>query len=75
MNVPPSSTVTLINALRFLALDIKSDDGIANAAIAEAADRLEQQATEIGLLKARLSSDAAIEKWKRDKAPSAPLPA
>lgn len=36
-----SSTPTLIAALRILARDIQSGDGVANAAIAEAADRLE----------------------------------
>lgn len=40
-----SSTETLIAAMRSLASDIQSGDGVANAAIAEAADRLvEQQA-------------------------------
>lgn len=37
-----SSTETLIAALRVLANDIQSQDGVANAAIAEAADRLEE---------------------------------
>lgn len=32
---------TLISALRVLARDIQSEDGVANAAIAEAADRIE----------------------------------
>jgi hypothetical protein len=36
-----TSTATLIKAMRVLADDIQSDDGIANLAIAEAADRLE----------------------------------
>jgi hypothetical protein len=36
-----SSTETLIAAMRILARDIQSGDGVANAAIAEAADRLE----------------------------------
>ena len=40
-NIPQSSTETLISALRILARDIQSGDGAANAAIAEAADRLE----------------------------------
>ena len=35
-------TKTLIGALRILAVDIQSGDGVANAAIAEAADRLEE---------------------------------
>ena len=32
---------TLINALRVLALDIQSDDGIANTVVAQAANELE----------------------------------
>src|SRR5271154_3722525 len=39
-----SDTQTLIDALRILARDIKSGDGVANACIAEAADRLEELA-------------------------------
>ena len=35
-----SSTHTLIAALRILAKDIQSQDGVANAAIDEAADRM-----------------------------------
>lgn len=35
-----SSTLTLANALAILARDIQSDDGVANAAIQEASDRL-----------------------------------
>ena len=38
-----SSTETLIKAMRILATDIQFDDGVANAVIAEAADRLEEQ--------------------------------
>ena len=37
-----TDTNTLIDALRIIARDIYSEDGIANAAISEAADRLEQ---------------------------------
>lgn len=37
-----SSVETLIAAMRVLSNDIQSDDGVANAAIAEAADRLER---------------------------------
>lgn len=37
-----SSTQTLIDAMRILATEIESDDGVANAAIAEAADALER---------------------------------
>ena len=35
-----SSTTTLIKALQILSKEIQSEDGVANAAIAEAADRL-----------------------------------
>ena len=38
-----TETKVLIEALRILARDIQSGDGVANAAIAEAADRLEKQ--------------------------------
>ena len=38
-----TDTKTLIKALRILAEDIESGDGVANACIAEAADRLEEQ--------------------------------
>lgn len=37
-----TDTKTLIKAMRALANDIQTDDGIANAAIREAADRLEE---------------------------------
>ena len=36
-----TDTETLIKALRILAEEIQSDDGVANACVAEAADRLE----------------------------------
>jgi len=37
-----TDTQTLIAAMRLLAKDIETDDGVANAAIAEAADRLDE---------------------------------
>jgi len=37
-----TDTKTLISALRILSKDIQSEDGVANAVIAEAADRLEE---------------------------------
>jgi hypothetical protein len=42
MIAPRASTETIIKALRILARDTVSDDGIANAAITEAADRLDE---------------------------------
>lgn len=45
--IPYTETKVLHDALRVLARDIISDDGAANVAIAEAADRLSEQAKEI----------------------------
>ena len=42
---------TLIHALRILARDIQSEDGIANACIAEGADRIEELVEEIETLR------------------------
>ena len=42
MNTPRTSTPVLIAAMRALARDIESPDGVASAAILEAAERLEQ---------------------------------
>ena len=38
-----TSTETLIAAMRILSQDIQSEDGVANAAVAEAAERLAEQ--------------------------------
>ena len=45
-----SSTETLIAAMRILSQDIQSDDGAANAAVAEAAERLAEQHMRIAQL-------------------------
>jgi uncharacterized protein (UPF0212 family) len=45
-----SSTETLIKAMRILSQDIQSEDGAANAAVAEAAQRLEEQQARIAQL-------------------------
>lgn len=42
MSTPKTSTKVLTEALRALAMDIQSTDGVANATIAEAAGRLEE---------------------------------
>lgn len=42
-----TSSATLVSAMRILANEIQSDDGVANAAIREAADRIEQLETSI----------------------------
>lgn len=57
MKPHPNSTETLIQALRILAQDIYSGDGVANAAIAEAADRLEEQHIQIRNLLASLEEN------------------
>jgi cysteinyl-tRNA synthetase len=38
--VKPAPTEQLVSALRVLSVDIQSEDGVANAVVAEAADRL-----------------------------------
>jgi hypothetical protein len=45
-----TSTETLIGAMHILATEIQSDDGAANAAVAEAAERLAEQHTRIAQL-------------------------
>ena len=54
-----TDTKTLINAMRILARDIQSDDGVANGAISEAADRMEElQAQQ------RKDDDAYAKLWQ-----------
>ncbi len=45
-----TSTETLIAAMRILSQDIQSEDGIANAAVSEAAQRLAEQHMRIAQL-------------------------
>lgn len=54
-----TETQILILALRQLADSIISTDGVANAAIAEAADRLQEQAVELRGLREHLKPRAA----------------
>ncbi len=46
MKTPRSSTKTLIRAMRILAHEIQSKDGVANMAILEASKRLEELSIE-----------------------------
>jgi hypothetical protein len=48
---------TLIKALRILSEDVQSDDGVANACIAEAADRIEELEAKITELNVKLIKD------------------
>lgn len=48
---------TLIKALRILSEDIQSDDGIANACVAEAADRIEELQEKVSELNRKLVKD------------------
>ena len=59
-----TTTETLVAAMRALANDIQSEDGVANAAIAEAAQRLEEQQARIKRLEESLES--IREYWNRD---------
>ena len=52
-----TKTKTLIKALRILSRDIESDDGVANACVAEAADRLEELESKIDDLEVKLMRD------------------
>lgn len=45
-----SSTATLIKALQILSRDIQSEDGVANATIAEAAERLRELHEALGFM-------------------------
>jgi len=49
-----TDTPTIISAMRHLAATVQSDDGIANAAIAEAGDRLEELHAEKAAIVAEL---------------------
>lgn len=51
-----TETKVIISAMRTLANDIETDDGVANAAIRQAADRLEAQAKEIVKYKSLLET-------------------
>jgi hypothetical protein len=55
MTTPRTSTSTLIAAMRALARDIDSPDGVANAAILEAAERMEE------MLDALVAADKYLE--------------
>lgn len=52
-----NNSKTLIKALRILSEDIQSDDGVANACIAEAADRIEELEAKITELNVKLIKD------------------
>lgn len=56
MSEPRTSTDTLIKAMTILARQIKSDDGVANAAIAEASIRLKEQRDRIASLEGELEA-------------------
>ena len=55
-----SSTETLVAAMRILARDIQSGDGVANAAITEAADRLAEQQARIAELAAKAATGRRV---------------
>jgi hypothetical protein len=48
---------TLIKALRILSEDVQSDDGVANACIAEAADRIEELEAKVAELNQKLCKE------------------
>lgn len=48
---------TLVKALRILSEGVQSDDGVANACIAEAADRIEELEAKVSELNQKLCRD------------------
>jgi hypothetical protein len=48
---------TLIKALRILSEDVQSDDGVANACIAEAANRIEELELKVSELNQKLCKE------------------
>ena len=52
-----NNSKTLIKALRILSDDVQSDDGVANACIADAADRIEELEAKITELNVKLIKD------------------
>lgn len=61
---PRSDTATIIAALRGLADDIQSGDGVANAVVAEAADRLaELHAVALALIGAEMIDGRGSRSW------------
>lgn len=53
-----SSTAIIVSAMRALALDIESEDGVANAACAEAANRLEELVADLAVVLPAISRAA-----------------
>lgn len=52
-----NNSKTLIKALRILSEDVQSDDGVANACIVEAANRIEELEAKITELNVKLIKD------------------
>lgn len=78
MTPPRSSTATLVAALRVLERDIVSADGVANAVIDEAAERLQQLHADIATVLPAIGAAAAkasrrTEAGKRFRAAAARL--
>ena len=63
-----SSSATLVSAMRILANDIQSDDGVANAAIREGADRIEQLTEAVKVLHDLLHRSQAVFVPSTDRA-------
>lgn len=59
MDVPRTPTAVLVQALRVLAAEIQSGDGVANAALANAAERLDEFMT--------VARDAAERAWQNEE--------
>ncbi len=66
MAQPRTDTAVLIDACRVLARDVQSGDGVANSALREIADRMEEQEETIRHLRDDLSKAVmvAMDHWK-----------
>ena len=69
-----TDTKTLLKAMRILARDIQSDDGVANGAISEAADRMEELQAERDRLREAYDLLIAWHDVVRDQVPIIPSP-
>lgn len=71
MNAPHSSTITLTTTLFILSRDIQSEDGMANAALAEASNRMSKLHRMVNLaypvIKAQHDTEHRLDGYKRKK--------
>lgn len=71
MTAPQSSTLTLITALHILSRHIQSEDGVTNAALAEASNRMAKLHRMVNhaypIIKAQHGAEHMLDGFKRKK--------